>query len=120
MSDAYQTAAAADVEGARELLRIANTFPSGDEWLGALQEQSPRAIVGAIGGLDRNRVSGRVAVESFREAARAMVEVKLTEQMVERMEGLERAANRAAWVGVGLTAVGTFVAIVGVVLGVVG
>ena len=91
MTLTYPTVSPEHTAGAKKLLAIASNETAGVEWLGALEEADVRALIGAIGGLSAQGGITGARREAQREAARAMVELKLTEQMVHRMQQLERA-----------------------------
>ncbi len=78
-----------------------------NDWYAALEASDTRELIAAIGGL-----SGDSRSESFREAAQAMVEQKLTDRMFEQMERLERrteqlerASCRLGWIAVGVAVI---------------
>jgi hypothetical protein len=80
----------------RELLTfVASGFVSAD-WSRELEKSDPRAIIVAIGALNRNDQV------HYREAARSMVEYKLTERMVATMKNFDRASGRLGWFGIGV------------------
>ncbi len=83
-----------------DLARLLATDPSA--WYTAIEDADTEEIIAAIGGLNQRHDPWRY--ESFREAARAMVEQKIAERTIAEMRRLEK-------VGIALAVVGIFVAI---------
>lgn len=77
-------------------LRMAHVGP---EWYAALENSTPREIIAAIGQMSSIDVNAPKVV-ACRDAARAMVEQKLTDRMLEQMGRLERPTARLERVGV--------------------
>ncbi len=90
--------AAAEIEEAGHALRVqllrAGIGQSKDiNWLRNLEEADPRVIMAAMVGLGFPGDRG-VTPEAARDTARSMLELKLTERMIAKMEDLERASSR--------------------------
>jgi len=91
----------------RGLIELVHRRPDALDWFKALEQAHTRAIIGAIGELGSTGAIG-ARLEGYREAARAMVEQKLSDQMIAKMEDLERVSTRLGWIAVfvGLAAIG--------------
>jgi hypothetical protein len=96
-------------QGAADLVTLARSSPGGETWLAALEDADARAIIGAIGGLACHPKHESPLEIASREAARAMVEQKLTDQMICELKRLER-------IGIALAVVGLAIAIPGGVI----
>ena len=106
-------------QAGRQLMILATRYndPQHPEhWYASLKDADEHSLIAAIGAINES-IPG--PVKAFREAARAMVDQKLTDRMVGKMEDLERAstvlAERALFIG----RVGTVATIVGTVAAVV-
>jgi len=80
-----------------EQLRAAQKANDPNAWAVALEIAEPQQIARAIG--DPYLPLYAIA-DPFRESARAMVQVKLTQRTVDEMKRLERAGLRLAIVGI--------------------
>ncbi len=97
-------------EGGEALLRLARdsaTTPAG--WFAAIEDADVESIIAAIAGLSELEGADRSEAtihrrRAFREAARAVVDAKLTGRTIREMKRLEK-------VGIGLAFVGLLVAI---------
>ena len=84
-----------------------NLRPSVGEWYREMEKAETSTLVAALGGL------GREDLVAFREAVRGMIDLRLTDRMIEKMDALERASNRLAIVGI---CVGAVLGVAGLVL----
>jgi hypothetical protein len=107
--EGFQTPAA--IEGGTALLDLINRHGSFDAWYAAIEDADEKSIIVAISGIGSN-VPLDLITGSFREAARSMVELKLTDRMIDKMDRLEKASNRLAVVGIRLAVVGIVAAVV--------
>ena len=87
-------------EGGGQLLKVANREPPFDLWYACIDDADTRSLIAAIAGFGSYTTGMNPAKESLREAARSMVEQKLTDRMIEKMDRLEHASNRLAVVGI--------------------
>lgn len=78
---------------------------SWDLWYAAIEDADTRTLIAAMAALGTTGTTG-ARYEAFRDAARAMVEQKLTDQTIAEMRKLEKASTRLGWVAAALTAVG--------------
>ena len=113
-----------EAKGGRELAKLAERLVgipgTSEQWFVELKAANTQKIVasmGALTSLDRHLGPG---LHAFRDAARAMVEEKLADRMIAKMEALERVSERlgrralfVGWVGI---VAGMLAAIVGVVV----
>ena len=111
--------AAAETEASREadpLVRLAiQSVPRGNLfriWSAATEGASTPALIAVLGGLGATGTHG-ARLEGLRESTRALIETRLAEQMVAKMEDLERVSTQlgrralfVGWVGVVAAAVG--------------
>lgn len=100
-----------EIEQAGHALRAQLLSRQGTDtsWLQNLEEADTRAIIVAIAGLAG---AGRESIsDAARDTARSMLELKLTDHLIERMVALEAASTRLGWIGVFIGVVGVIVAI---------
>jgi len=104
-------------EDGKTLVRLAQKLGphGGPDWFASLADAELAPIVAAIGGLSRP-LDPLGHLDAFREAARAMVEQKLTERMVAKMEDLERVSTKLARGALWLAAAGVLFAAVQIVI----
>lgn len=100
------------VDQAEGLVELATSSPTVAEWYRAMQELETRALIAAIAGLGTVQTLGPHFI-AYREAARAMVEQRLTDEMLGRMEKLERAGFFVGVVGLMLAAIQVAIALWG-------
>jgi hypothetical protein len=84
-------------EGAKRLIALSRTHPDSLIWFRALEDSEPRQIIAAIGSMGTIGVNAG-QYDAYRDAARAVVEMKLTDE-------LTRSSSRLACVGWCVTAV---------------
>lgn len=102
----------------RTLVKVAEIGPGGDAWHACLSDADTDSIIAAIGGLV-SPVDPHKHIDAYRDAGRAMVEQKLTERMVAKMEDLERASTTLAERALFIGRVGTVATILGTIAAVV-
>jgi hypothetical protein len=86
------------------------------KWFAALEEADIRSIIAVIGNLGAVATGSTPTQIAYREAARSMVELKLTDRMIEKMDSLERQAARLQWAAIGA---GVVIGLLTIVIGVV-
>lgn len=90
--------------------KLAQSGHEGSDWFRAIEEADTRDLIHAIGAMGATGTIG-VKYDALRDSARSMVEQKLTERMIEKMEALERVSTRLGRIGVFLALAAIAVAI---------
>jgi len=88
-----------------------------EDWTIAISEAETESLIAALGGIAA-LVPSAERSEAFRDQVRLLVEQRLTDRMVAKMEDLERASARLARVGLGVGVVGAVAGIVAAIAGV--
>jgi len=87
-----------------ELYGLAVKDPTASAWVGALSAAQPEALAGIISRLGSTGTTG-ARLEALREAARAVLEDRLTQRLIETTRSLEAAATRRAKIGIAASVV---------------
>jgi len=108
---------AADIEQAAHALRtqLLREYSKDGTWLRLLEDADLRVIVMAIKGFGALGANP-FAVEAAREAARSVLEIRLTDRLIERMEALETASTHLASVAIRVGKWGVVVGLLGVLV----
>ena len=90
------------MEGGRRLLSVARVRPGGDAWHACLAEADITSIIQVIGWLGEESAP---RMGAYRDAARAVLEQRLTARMAVRLDALERASRRLGWIAIAALAI---------------
>jgi hypothetical protein len=103
------------IQEAGHALRAQLLSPQGKDasWLQNLDEADPRAIIVAIAALGSSGATQSVQ-DAARDAARSMLELKLTERMIEKMEKLDATTTRLSRAALFVGVVGTVATLISV------
>jgi hypothetical protein len=83
-----------------------------DAWHALIEQADTHTLIATIGAIGRGDEPLGSRGAGYREAARAMLDQKLTDRMIEKMEKLDTASTRLGRIGIGLAVVGLIEAIV--------
>jgi hypothetical protein len=97
-------------EGGKDLFKFSLDTPGSDAWLSALDDADTRSIIAAISKLGTVATDRTPTQIAYREAARSMVEQKLTDRMISEMKRLERIGVYVAIVGLSIAIPGAVIA----------
>jgi|SRR5581483_1788672 len=81
------------------------------EWIDRLEPLEPVQVARVISGLAGGRIMDPTS-PAHMEAASALVQAKLTDRMVTKLDELDQSAGRLATVGLWLTGAGVFLGVV--------
>lgn len=87
-----------------ELYGLAVKDPTASAWVSALSAAQPEALAGIISRLGSTGTTG-ARFEALRESARAVLEERLTNRLIETTQSLEAAATRLAKIGIAASVV---------------